>query len=1445
MTLTPLATLAALAVPASLTAAAGGWQSLFDGRSFSGWEAGDPHWRVEEGAIVGEIPAREELRQNLFLFWEGAVEDFELRLEFRVSGHPSANSGVQFRSRKLEGGGAEGYQADIDDGAVWLGRIYDEHGRALLAERGAMVDIGEGGGRRATVFRPPAAYPELLRRGEWNEYAVRAVGPRLETFLNGELAALVIDHQRGEQDLSGRLALQLHSGPGPARIEFRALRLRRLEARKEQSESPLSPFAPDASDLAAGRGGAVPLAREGAVPPARGGAVPPARGGAVPLARDGSPLNLGLEAGTLQGWKASGEAWKGQPVRGDTVTPRRPGQASEHEGGFWLGGYELLGDLPTGTLESEPFEVAHPWASFLVGGGARRETRVEVIESPSGKVIASASGSDNENLQPVVVDLREHRGRMIAVRVVDEDPGPWGHINYDDFRFHAELSPALAPAGLPRAVWTNPLLRHLRKNPVAAPPRTPAEETVAGMYLPEGFVAEVIAAEPDVLQPIAFAIDERGRLWILEAHSYPQRRSEGEGKDRIIILADLDADGRFETRKVFAEGLNLASGLEVGHGGVWVGAAPHLLFLPDADQDDVPDAEPRVLLDGWGYQDTHETLNNFAWGPDGWLYGNHGVFNTSLIGKPGAPREERVELRAGVWRYHPVRHELEVFAHGGSNQWGLDFNERGDLFMTHCRSYWGGGPTTYVVPGGHYWNQTNARHAPFVSGSHPAGAPHFRNFLRASARYGHGEGGAGKTGSNILYGGHAHVGTMVYLGDNWPAEYRDHLFTHNLHGHRINHQVNERRGAGYETRHAGSDVLYAEDPRYIAVDLQYGPDGAVYIIDWYDSQHCHSPHPERWDRTTGRVYRIAYAPTFAPRAVDLRAATDLELASLQSHANDWYARTARRLLAARAAARALEPAALEHLLQLTERERDVPRVLRGLWTLHAAGALSRARAMELLRHEDEDVRAWAIRLGVEAARAARDPAPELRGELARLARQDASARVRLAVASCLAALPDADAWEIASALAAHAEDAEDAYLPRVIWFGIAPRVASGLDRAFAFAREASLPELADFVDWYAAHTQEGIERVVARLPALEPAAARRVLGTLAFALEGAPRREMPRSWPEAAGALRARGDAEALGLMEELGALFGDEGVLERLRSDLAGSDEARRRRAFTTLSRLGDARSVPLFIALLDVPAYRSDVIALLSRFEREETAAALLARFETFSTADRERALSTLTGRASLARRLLEAVVAGEIERTRLGSFHVRQLRSLRDARVDELVAKVWGRVRETSADARRRIGTYAKLYREAPLWAYEAAAGRQVFEKACASCHALGGRLLGGHSSGAQGGGFGPDLAGAGGNGPEYFLESLLDPNAVVGEDYQVTLLTTRDGGVLSGLVTAETEEAVTLRLVNETRVIEKSALAGRERLETSFMPEGLLDPLSEREVIELLKFLTAPR
>ena len=188
----------------------------------------------------------------------------------------------------------------------------------------------------------------------------------------------------------------------------------------------------------------------------------------------------------------------------------------------------------------------------------------------------------------------------------------------------------------------------------------PPLEAARRMTVPPGFKAHLFAGEPDVRQPNAFCIDDRGRLWVAENFTYngPPGPWKPSGKDTILIFEDTDGDGRFDTRKVFVDNLSFISGLEVGFGGVWVGTPPNLLFIPV--KDDKPAGEPQVVLDGWGHHDQHETLNSFIWGPDGWLYGCHGVFTHSRVGKPGTPDDQRTQVNAAIWRYHPTKRSVHT-----------------------------------------------------------------------------------------------------------------------------------------------------------------------------------------------------------------------------------------------------------------------------------------------------------------------------------------------------------------------------------------------------------------------------------------------------------------------------------------------------------------------------------------------------------------------------------------------------------------------------------------------------------------------------------------------------------------------------------------------------------------------------------------------------------------
>ncbi len=1382
--------------------------ALFDGKSLDGWEGDSRYWRVENGAIVGEIPKGQTLAHNTWLLWRGGeVADFDLRLQFKLTGAAAANSGIQFRCQAESVDRVAGYQADLDMGATWLGRIYDEHGRALLVERGTRVLIEPDGRRRAETFAPARQYAVLFRENQWNDYRIVAVGDHVAVFVNGTLFSELQDQQTGERDLKGGLAFQLHSGP-ETRIEFRNIALERLAADDGRIGAfSLKPQVRESNEI-------VEIA---------------------PKSASGAELNLGFETGSLAPWKATGDAFAGQPVSQDGIATRWPGQVSNKSGEFFIGGYERVQDAGLGTLTSPPFLVTHPYASFLIAGGSTPATRVEIIQPARGDaketVVFTAVGEQREQMRRVVADLRKWQGEPIAVRLVDESRGGWGHLNFDDFRFH-DQPPAPVETTSAWRTTQNPILQHLVPNPVRATKakqETAAEQTTAQMFVEPGFSVEVVAAEPDLHQPMAFAFDAKGRLWVVEGHCYPQKRPAGEGLDRILIFADDDGDGTFENRKVFIEGLNLVSGMEVGHGGVWVGAAPELLFIPDRNGDDRPDGEPEVLLDGFGYADTHETLNSFLWGPDGWLYGNQGVFNQSRIGKPGAPDEERTPLQAGVWRYHPTRRVFEVFAHGGSNQWGLDYDDHGQLFMTHCRSFWGQGLTTHVMQGGHYWNQVNGGYAPFISPTALPGRPAMKNYLLASARYGHGEGGAGKPGSNEVYGGHSHVGTMIYLGDNWPAEFRNHLFTHNLHGHQLNHQVNVREAGGYNTQHAGRDVLFCADQQYIGVDLQVGPDGAVYISDWYDPRHCHNPDVEQWNRGNGRMYRMKFDATYRPTKVDYTSATNEALAEAQLHANDWHVRMSRLVLSERATSKGVSEAAVRRLRALALEHPQAERRLRAVWTLHAMGAFDADLASRLLKDESEYVRGWTVQLAVESLD--ENDVSEL---LSSLAEAEAALFVRRYLASAIPRVSRELGWRLAEALGSQPENADDRDLPLLLWHGVAELMPEDLPRAMKLADETQLPALRDYVAWYATKlSPEGRDIVARRLTQAKPDELLRLLSLFELGVRGMRGLPEPAGWNDVSAHLYDSKDAAIRRAAESLGAAFGDEALYDRMRSVLAddAANTAARQHALSILASDPSPKNLPLYLTLLNSARLAPQVIPLLQSYNDPSVADVLIARLPAWKGAEGAAAMEVLSSRPASAAKVLDAIRAGKLEKSILTAYYARQMSSLGDEQLNARLAREWGAFGQTPSELRSAIAKTVAEYESAPLWAYNAQAGAEHFKKLCATCH----------QPEQQKENLAPNLAGSGAKGIRYLVENVLDPNAVIGRDYQARILVTADGRALSGLVESETASAVTLRTATNSVVVAKDEIEEIRVSPNSFMPTGLLQTLNEREQIELFKYL----
>ncbi|MEO6807563.1 MAG: PVC-type heme-binding CxxCH protein [Isosphaeraceae bacterium] len=1127
--------------------------------------------------------------------------------------------------------------------------------------------------------------------------------------------------------------------------------------------------------------------------------------GALPTDAKGKPLNLDFETGTLNDWTAAGEAFAGQPVEGDTVHARRGDMTSSHQGRFWIGSFERNGDLPQGTLTSSPFIVTRPFASFLVAGGAHPSTRVELVLEDKGEVITRVSGDDTEVLKRVIVDLSSHQGKTIFIRLVDDHSGGWGHLNFDDFRFH-ETKPDVP---LRSKVAPPDSFAHAGLDPDAA---------AKAMTVPDGFAVTLFAGEPDVVQPIAFTIDDRDRLWVAEAYSYPRRVPDDQAKDRILIFEDTDGDGRFDSRKVFIDTLNLVSGLEVGFGGVWVGAAPELLFIPDRDLDDVPDGKPIVKLDGWGHHDTHETLNSFTWGPDGWLYGCHGVFTHSRVGPPGTPDANRTPLNAGVWRFHPTTHRFEVFAQGTSNPWGVDFDEHGQAFLTACVI-----PHLYhVIQGGRYERQAGQHFNPYTYDDIKTIADH-RHYLGAAPHAGNGR-------SDAAGGGHAHAGALIYQGGAWPAPYRGSIFMNNIHGARINRDLLIPEGSGFNGRHA-PDLVKANDLWSQIVSLRSGPDGNVYMIDWYDKNQCHHNDVNAHDRTNGRIFKVVYGDP-KPVRVDLARMSDVDLVGLLSHQNDWFARHARRILQERGR---IDPKARTELRRLAfNADLDTIR-LQGLWALHGTGGLDEAMIARGLNDPAPHNRAWTIQLAMET----KAPSSETLGRFAELAKDDSSPVVRLYLASALQRMPPERRWDVLNHLIHHANDANDHNLPLMSWYAAEPLAEIDMRRAANLAAGSRIPLIRSFMTRRIASigTFDAFALLVDQLGQAETSSARlTMLQGVNEALKGRQALAMPPGWAKVSTALRNDVDPGVRSQATTLGVTFGDPAALTSLRAIIEDGKAANPQRidALTALLKVRDPHLPSALHALLGDPLLRSSALRGLASFNDPETPRLILKGYNTYTRAERRDALNTLASRVKTAKALMAAVIANQVPSSDLSADLVRQLRNLDDPELDAKVAEVWGAVHVSDKDTVERITAYRTLLTSQPNQPPDPVLGRAVFDKTCAQCHTLF----------DAGGKVGPDLTGSNRADLDYLLSNVLDPNALIGKDYQAHIIALTDGRVLTGLLRGEDKNAVTLVTANETITIPKPEIEDRRTSDKSMMPEDLWTPLSPHEVRSLVRYLASP-
>ncbi len=987
-------------------------------------------------------------------------------------------------------------------------------------------------------------------------------------------------------------------------------------------------------------------------------------------------------------------------------------------------------------------------------------------------------------------------------------------------------------------------------------PLMPAEEAAAKMQVPPGFKVSVFASEPDVQNPIAMAWDGRGRLWIAENYTYAERptRFDMSLRDRIVIFEGTNS-GKFTKRTVFTDDVQMLTSIEVGHGGVWMMCPPQLLFVPTQDGDK-PSGPAQVMLDGFTppQDNYHNFANGLRFGPDGWLYGRCGASSPGDVGKPGTPAAERIPLRGTMWRFHPKTHVFEALSSGTTNPWGHDWNEHGELFFINTVN----GHLWHGITGAHFVRPHTIDPNPRVYQMIDQHADHWH--FDTSSDWTKSRGGA----ANAFGGGHAHIGMMFYLGDNWPAEYRGHLFTWNMHGRRANQEIIERKGSGYVGKH-GQDVFLAEDKWFRGIDLSYGPDGGVFAIDWSDTGECHDSTGVH--RTSGRIFKITHGEPKRVEPFDLAKMSEAELVKLHTHENEWWSRQARLELAGRKeAGKNLGDAAKLLRAMIVSGSDTQPKLvkdtttvhqLRALWSLYCIGAADQF-LLGYLSWEatDDHMRAWGIRLlsdhwPLDTCMSKRPdpksdeesedgPRTPSRGDWAGLHQQahlELSPLVRLALASMLQRLPPDRRFSIAGPLVGRSEDANDHNIPLMIWYGLIPVADSDPETLAAIGTKCHLPLTRRLI---ARRLVEDIEKNPAPANALLSAWERRGPGFLKDILDGFSegmsgwrKATKPAAWDSVVAALSKSEDQALLARVRELSVLFGDGRALGEVKAiALDGKADINARKA--ALQSLIEANPPDLRAVceqLLGTRFLNAVAARGLSRFDDAALGEKLARSYRSFHGTERGPLIETLVSRPVFAKAMLAEVAAGKIPRADITPFHARQIRGFNDAALTKQLTDAWGELREPAADKKALIAKLRARLSPDTLAKADLPAGRAAFTTFCATCH----RLYG------QGNDIGPDLTGAGRDNLDYLLDNIADPSAVVNADFRMTIVEMKDGRTLAGVIPAQTPKTVTIRALTGTTTVERADIAKMEQAPVSMMPEGLLEAMSETQVRDLIGYL----
>ncbi len=953
---------------------------------------------------------------------------------------------------------------------------------------------------------------------------------------------------------------------------------------------------------------------------------------------------------------------------------------------------------------------------------------------------------------------------------------------------------------------------------------TPATEAVKQFRMRDGFQIQLVASEPEVAQPLFLSWDSRGRMWVVHYRQYqfpaglkvirydqhlravfdkvPDPPPHGTpGADKITVHEDTDGDGLYDSVKDVITGLNIATSVQVGDGSIWVLNPPYLLCYPDSDRDDVPDGDPEVHLSGFGLQDTHSVANSLLWGPDGWLYGSNG---STTVGDVSSAVTKGVRFQGQcVWRYHPKTKVFEIYAEGGGNTFSLEIDSKGRVFAGHN----GGDTRGWYFPQGSYSAKNWGKHGPLTN-------PYAFGFFESMSM----------KGDTRRFP----QAFCIYEGGLFPEALDGTIIAPNsLH----NLVWNSRRLANGSTYRTEDEENLVESPDrwFRPVYGGVGPDGAMYVADWYDTRLSHVSPTDDWHKESGRVYRVI--PTGSQPKYDqgdLHSLSSAELISRFDHPNKWVRRRASLELGWRN-----DKQVVGDLIAKINTGS-----LEALWSLNLMDELSTDRAIGWLASDHVHIRRWIVRLLGDR----HEGVPPL----AELARGESDVQVRSQLASTAKRVPADIGVPIAEALIRHSEDISDPHMPLMIWWAIEAHVDawSQIESLLANVDIWSEPIFEQTIAsrlmqrYAAAGSSEEMQRC-ARLLELAPDDRSRkqlVIG-LNRAFQGRAVPTLPEPLLVALNEYQSKLGDSGLILGIRQGNVQSIDRAMEVLndrKADLVTQIEITK-----TFGEVNQEKAVPTLIRLAtgsgtSEPALQRIAIGSLVQYEGDSIPQSLVGAFGSQISGEhglRDTACRALASRPEWAKFLLAELNQWRLRPDQVPADVIQQLRTYEQPGIMKQVEQAFGKA--VSATAPEQIETINRITQILSASTGDAESGKKHFAKHCSNCHQLFG----------EGKKVGPPLDGYQRDDHRFWIHAIVAPNLEIREGFQSYLALTEGGRTINGMIAAQDDQTVTIRNAdNQLTILDRSQIETLKAIPVSLMPADLLKEMTDDDIRDLFAYLS---